>query len=338
MPKTLNSYLTMLLVPYQIEVLAIALHVKLFQRIEEQKCTAEDLALILAFDPTNTKIFLDALVMLELIEEDASFYANTDITKTFFIFDAPKYCGDVFLHRKAMLHQGVKMLEKLLKEGNKEMIHTKHPQRWAQASKKFLKQEQKNLISHVALKCLKHLPSLPDNAKILDIGCASGIVGLEILQTRPSWHGVFFDYPEVIEIVQEHIEEYALKSRTTTLCGDVQMDDIGYGYDLIWCSNLFYFFENPTSVIEKLYNALNPNGILISAHVEIDITNSHDTDSFFYFLFLNLQGKRIFKPTELSVMFNKAGFEPIQTFTSHDTPMTPTTVHILKKEAHHVSC
>lgn len=337
MLKTLNAYLTMLLVPYKIEVLAIALHVKLFKHIEEQPCTALDLAKLLSFDPTNTKIFLEALVMLELIEERDAFYTNTPLSKTFFVFDAPRYCGDVFLHRKAMLTQGVKMLEPLLEEGNRHTIQTKQPTKWAQASKKFLKQEQKTLISQVALACVKHASSLPKNAKILDIGCASGIIGLELLRANPSWSGIFFDYPEVIEIVQEHIEEYALSSRALLRCGNVQTDEFGNGYDLIWCSNLLYFLEDPSALIKKLYNALNPNGVLISAHVEIDATNPQHSDRFFYFLFLNLQGKRIFKPEELSEMFTQAGFSQMQTFTSHDMPMTPTTIHILKKEAPHVA-
>ncbi|MBE0497560.1 MAG: methyltransferase domain-containing protein [Campylobacterales bacterium] len=333
MQKRLNTYLTMLLVPSKIEVLTLALHVKLFHLIETGKRTSNAMAIALDNDPKNMEIFLDALVALGLLVKKKGVYYNTEVARTFFDVASPQYCGDVFLHKKEMLWQGNKMLSGLLKEGNKKAITAKHPKKWAHAAKKVLKQEQKNLIAHIAVKIAKSIPTFPTMTNMLDLGCASGIIGLEILKANPSLKGVFFDYPEVVEVVQENISEYNLQSRASTLSGDLQQDAIGSGYDLIWCSNIFYFLENEQEILKKIHNALNPNGILISAHVEVDETNPLGADGFFHFLFLNLQGRRTFKPDALTSLFKKANFETLQTYVSHEMPMTPTTIHLLKKSA-----
>ena len=211
------------------------------------------------------------------------------------------------------------------------MADSKHPQRWANAAKKILKQEQKNLISPVAVNIVKNLKEFKNMNKALDLGCSSGIIGLEIIKEHPTMKGVLFDYKEVIEVANEHIKEYELEKIVTTLSGDIEFDDIGSGYDLIWCSNIFYFFKDKKEVIQKIYNALSPNGILVSAHVEIDNNNMLDKISYFYFLFLNMQERNKLEPMELSNIFEDVGFRSINSYTNHDMPMTPFQIHIAKK-------
>ncbi|MFY9094997.1 class I SAM-dependent methyltransferase, partial [Aliarcobacter butzleri] len=166
---------------------------------------------------------------------------------------------------------------------------------------------------------------------MLDLGCSSGVIGLEITKNHPNIKTTLFDYEEVTNITKEHINEYNLQNRVFVLSGDIEKNDIGKNYDLIWCSNIFYFFKDKKKVIKKIYDALNSNGILVSCHVEIDTKNSLDENSFFYFLSLNLQGKNILKPMELSDIFEEVGFKSINSYTTYKTPMTPSQIHICKK-------
>ncbi|RXI45031.1 methyltransferase [Malaciobacter mytili] len=328
--KNINKYLNMLLIQQKTEILEIALNLKIFKLIQEGVNRVFDISLKIKIDDSKTKILLDSLVFMELLEVKQDKYYVTQFAKEFFICETSSYCGDVFLHRKQMIENGKKMIKSLLEEDIK-LKDNKTAKLWADASKKFLKQEQRNLIAPIAFDIIKNLKEFNFINKMLDLGCASGIVGLEITKNHPTLKTTLFDYKEVTDIAKEHIKEYKLEKQVTVLSGDIEKDEIGTNYDLIWCSNIFYFFKNKKEVIEKIYNSLSPNGILVSCHVEIDTKNNLDENSFFYFLSLNLQGKNILKPMELSKIFEEVGFSTINSYTTYKTPMTPSQIHICKK-------
>lgn len=331
MKNNINKYLNMLLVQQETEILGIALDLKLFKLLEKDNYTANNLAKKLDSDSHNIKVLLDGLVFMDLLQLNNEIYTNTNITKQFFVYGSSQYCGDVYLNRQEILNSARKRTASLVKNGCGKMLDSKHPKRWADAAKGSLKQEQKNLISPVATNIVKNLKEFKDINKMLDLGCSSGIIGLEMIKNHPTMNGVLFDYKEVAEVANEHIKEYGLENRVTILNGDIELDDIGNGYDLIWCSNIFYFFKNKKEVIEKIYDALAPNGVLVSAHVEIDNTNMLDKISYFYFLFLNMQERNKLEPMELSNIFEDVGFRSINSYTNHDMPMTPFQIHIVKK-------
>lgn len=328
--QNINDYLSLLLAQQKTEILELALELKIFKLIEENINTIFIISSKININEHKTKILLDSLVFMELLEINQDKYLNTKFAKESFIYGASSYCGDVFLHRKQLAENGKKMMKSMFEE-KKELEEIKIAKLWADASKKFLKQEQKNLIAPMAVDIIKNLKEFSSLNKMLDLGCSSGVIGLEITKNHPNIKTTLFDYEEVTNITKEHINEYNLQNRVFVLSGDIEKNDIGKNYDLIWCSNIFYFFKDKKDVIKKIYDALNPNGILVSCHVEIDTKNSLDENSFFYFLSLNLQGKNILKPMELSDIFEEVGFKSINSYTTYKTPMTPSQIHICKK-------
>lgn len=328
--QNINNYLSLLLAQQKTEILELALELKIFKLIEENINTIFIISSKININEHKTKILLDSLVFMELLEINQDKYLNTKFAKESFIYGASSYCGDVFLHRKQLAENGKKMMKSMFEE-KKELEEIKIAKLWADASKKFLKQEQKNLIAPMAVDIIKNLKEFSSLNNMLDLGCSSGVIGLEITKNHPNIKTTLFDYEEVTNITKEHINEYNLQNRVFVLSGDIEKNDIGKNYDLIWCSNIFYFFKDKKEVIKKIYDALNPNGILVSCHVEIDTKNSLDENSFFYFLSLNLQGKNILKPMELSDIFEEVGFKSINSYTTYKTPMTPSQIHICKK-------
>ncbi|QDM00584.1 methyltransferase [Aliarcobacter butzleri] len=328
--QNINNYLSLLLAQQKTEILELALELKIFKLIEENINTIFIISSKININKHKTKILLDSLIFMELLEINQDKYLNTKFAKEAFIYGASSYCGDVFLHRKQLAENGKKMMKSMFEE-KKELEEIKIAKLWADASKKFLKQEQKNLIAPMAVDIIKNLKEFSSLNNMLDLGCSSGVIGLEITKNHPNIKTTLFDYEEVTNITKEHINEYNLQNRVFVLSGDIEKNDIGKNYDLIWCSNIFYFFKDKKEVIKKIYDALNPNGILVSCHVEIDTKNSLDENSFFYFLSLNLQGKNILKPMELSDIFEEVGFKSINSYTTYKTPMTPSQIHICKK-------
>ena len=331
MENNINKYLNWLLEGQKIEILSIALDLQIFRLIESKVDTLEVLVKELNSDSENTKVLMNSLIYLDLIKEKKGVYSNTPFIQNFFIYGSKTYSGDIFLYRKKLLNGARDMFKSLILNGNKNIKDSKHPDKWAQAAKENLKQEQKTLVAPYAIDIIKSLPEFKSLNKVLDLGCSSAIVGLELVKNHSNAKGVCFDYAEVTEVVDEHIKEYSLESRVSTLAGDIEFDDIGNGYDLIWCSNIFYFIKNKKEVFDKLYKALNKGGVLISTHIEIDEQDQIDDASYFYYLFLNLQGKEYLKSKEIKASFQDSGFSDISTHKNFDFPMTPLQVHIARK-------
>lgn len=331
MENNINRYLTMLLVQQETEILGVALNLKLFKLLENNQYTALEIAKMLTCDYNNMKILLDGLVLMDILDENNEVYTNTDITQKFFIHDSSTYCGDTFLHRQAGMSHARSVIGTLVKDGKEQIEANSDHKQWSDAARTFLKQEQKNIISLVTNNIVENLKEFKGMKKMLDLGCSSGVIGLEILKKHASLEGVFFDYPAVTDVVETHIKEYNLQERAITLSGDIEIDDIGSGYDLVWCSSIFYFAKNREKLIQKIYDALNPNGILISSHVEVDKKNVQEKNSFFYFLFMGMQGRGVLKPMELSGIFDEVGFRSISSYTTNEMPMTSAQIHIAKK-------
>ena len=76
-------------------------------------------------------------------------------------------------------------------------------------------------------------------------------------------NAVLFDLKGVTSAAKQNAREYDLKDRIKFISKDADKDDIGGGYDLIICMNLFYFTRDVTRICEKIYKALNKNGIFL---------------------------------------------------------------------------
>ena len=175
--QNINDYLSLLLAQQKTEILELALELKIFKLIEENINTIFIISSKININAHKTKILLDSLIFMELLDINQDKYLNTKFAKEAFIYGTSSYCGDIFLHRKQLTENGKKMMKSMFEE-KKELEEIKIAKLWADASKKFLKQEQKNLIAPMAVDIIKNLKEFSSLNKMLDLGCASGIIGL----------------------------------------------------------------------------------------------------------------------------------------------------------------
>jgi predicted O-methyltransferase YrrM len=109
------------------------------------------------------------------------------------------------------------------------------------------------------------LPEFKSFQKMLDLGGGPGLIGMSIIAAHPSMKGVLFDLPPMAKIAETFIKKYGMEDRMMALGGDGFRDSIGEGYDLvIVCSSLQAFKDQLDAVVKKIYDALNPGGVMIS--------------------------------------------------------------------------
>lgn len=100
----------------------------------------------------------------------------------------------------------------------------------------------------------KIIKLVPQNSKVLDVGCASGYIASQLKKKNCEIHG--------IDIAEEYLKE------ARTYCDKVQLLDISKEsiqgtFDVIILGDVIEHTSNPEEILNKLKKNLNKNGSII---------------------------------------------------------------------------
>ena len=246
-----------------VNVVNSALQLDLFSHLTE-KITAEALADSQGWNKDNTKYLCDALYSLGYIEKEGRFYVNTPEANRLLASDSPEELRG-FLLFYGMNDQFKDMdIIKAVKQGP-VMQEQKQQSLSFEQYAKTLRQAQGGYRREEILKIVRELPENKRIHKILDLGCATGLLGLAVIGDQENRTGVLYDRPPMQSLIQESIQMADLETRAQVMTGDFMSDDIGSGYDLILAVGVLGFAKSDMDgLMKKLYKALNHGGILIS--------------------------------------------------------------------------
>jgi len=259
------------------QVLYTAMHYDVFTLLEKPK-TAKDLAEEIGTDFEITDKFLDALVALKLISERDGKYSNTSLARTFLVKGSPFYQGNL-IKVYAMAYDAWSKLGQALKEG---VIPQKPDEKKSAFDKTFiLSMAEANMRGplHRVVKKIKDIPKFKKAKKLLDLGGGHGLHAIAFAQINPDLEAIVFDLPPVVEVTKEFISQYGMEERVKVMAGDFDKDDFGKGYDVIFVSHSLFYHTRETihEPLEKIYEALNDGGILISNHWMLDNRKNSST-------------------------------------------------------------
>lgn len=95
---------------------------------------------------------------------------------------------------------------------------------------------------------------MPDS--LIDIGCGTGQLLCQIAQTHPGIDLTGIDKAE--EMIQKCRDK---KIPGQLICGDVgELDALAKKYDAAICCHSFPYYQNKTTIIDKVHGMLNENG------------------------------------------------------------------------------
>jgi predicted TPR repeat methyltransferase len=179
----------------------------------------------------------------------------------------PASLGEGFIHQAAMSEVMLKDLSKLVLEGPPAYSAEDDPndeQKWSRRAVWMANNERAGIAQQMAA-IVSTLPEFPSFGKMLDLGGGPGIFGIAMVLKHPTMKGVIFDRKPVVEIARRFITEYKVEKRMDVRAGDYNRDSLGQGYDLIWASSTLNFAQNNMDeVMQKIHDALNPDGVFIN--------------------------------------------------------------------------
>jgi SAM-dependent methyltransferase len=253
----------MLFAPVRSKLLLTGIELKVFSHLSELR-SADAVAEAIGTHPRNTRVFLDGLAAIDLLEKRDGLYRNSPVSQAFLVEGNPTYIGQI-LTFMARTDAPLENLSKLIKEGPPPQ-----PEK-SQFSEEMLAQGAHMMANseragdaQLLLKIVSKLPEFPLLKKMLDLGGGPGIIGTAIVAAHPNMKGVIFDLPAVVKVAERFIKEDNMEDRMEVLGGDFNRDSIGEGYDLILACNTLQFARDIDFVMKKVYNALNENGVFVS--------------------------------------------------------------------------
>ena len=258
------------------KLLHAAIELDVFSHLTEP-ITAGTLAEKLGWHGENTEYLLSALVSVGFLTKEGDCYRNTPETDRYLVKGKPEYMGGFLLFYS--LNEGAVPMDvkKLVTEGPGEPQQMEQTLDFAQYGK-ALREAQRGYRQQELLRIVRALPENKRIKRVLDLGCATGLLGLAVVGDREDRTGVFFDQlpPALIE---ESAESAGLSDRIEVIHGNFMTDDIGAGYDLILAVGIMLFAKgNMDTLLAKCYDALRPGGVLLVAGegIEPDHTGPWD--------------------------------------------------------------
>lgn len=291
-----------------------ALELDVFSHLTKQVEMAE-LAAEMNWDEANTGYFLGALSALGFVEQSGGKYQNTEESQKYLVKGSPEYLGDFILfygQNEGTIPMDVK---KLLAEGPQPMPQMEMEQSldFAQYGQ-MLRMSEEGYRQQEILRIVRTLPENNTLRRVLDVGCATGLLGLSVIGDAPERRGVLFDQIPP-QIMQESVARMGLQDRAEVLQGNFLTDPVGVGYDLILAVSIMLFAKgNMEALLKKFYNALNPGGVLliISEGIAPDFSEPWDMVTGYLPYYLNGMDMGV-KKGEVPEAARKAGFTKVET-------------------------
>jgi len=337
-PAILQPYWDLALANVKADALRIALEWDLFRQLNQPQ-TATDIAACLGVDISNMGYVLELLWSMDLLARESGDpvrYCNQDITRQYFASDAEHYLGDAFLFRLTGLRHFGGQLAQQVQSGT---VYSQAPdaittqENWAKAANVQIAQEQRAITTGVVRDLMTRVPEFQRGGRLLDLGGGPGLVAISLLQDNPLWSGAVFDFPETVKVARGNIDKAGLSERLKVIGGNLATDPIGDNFDLIWCSSVLHFMPDIEATLTKIWAALKPGGVFISAHAEVPSTATDASKVLPYYLAMRMKGCHVTQQDELAALMTQVGFARIEQYPQVTFPVAPVTVIVARKEA-----
>ncbi len=334
----LQPYWDLAVAPVQADGLAAALELGIFEVLATPHTPAQ-LADVLSLHGPHTALLLELLWSMQVLERDgadteALRYRCTATTLQYFCRDAVAFCGDAWLYRLHALRHFATQLNTLVRDGGKVTPYsTASGVNWAAAAQQQIGQEQRAVTMRAALCVMQRVAPFADGntpLRLLDAGGGPGWVAIALAQAHAGLHGCVFDWPETVAVAAANIAHAQLSDRLETLGGDLDSDDIGGGYDLIWCSSVLHFVPDMAGALRKMQAALKPGGVLVCVQAEIAPAPSDAARVLPYYLPMRMLGRTVTRHGELAQLLRDTGWKQVEQYGASDFPMAPMQVLIAR--------
>jgi ubiquinone/menaquinone biosynthesis C-methylase UbiE len=244
-------------------ILDATLEYDFFTHIHKGAHSADEVAREAGTDPRATRIVLDSLLAMDLVEKRNGCYYLPPISEAFLVRGKPDYVGD-FRHVALALWDGLAHLKESLKTGKPlgRMDTVTELSVWERLVLGIIVVAEP--VAQALCDILK-IGSERKGIRVLDIAGGSSIFGMTILSRDPAAQVTQLDWPNINAVAKKLNRERGFEGKICFLDGEYRSTPLpSNSCDLVLASN-FCRFESPQGnqeLFTKAYTALKPGGVL----------------------------------------------------------------------------
>jgi SAM-dependent methyltransferase len=283
-------------------VVLTANNYRVFDHLNAPK-TAVRIAGIIKTDPRATEILLDAVTSVGLLKKTGGKYRNTEMARKFLVKDSPLYQGDMLRHADH-LWKSWSGLDEVVKTGKPNRSGSRDYDSFIRAMHNNAVFRAKAVIDSINLKGV---------TRALDLGGGPGTYSMELARRRISV--THFDLLEPVKIAKSLVAGQKLKN-IYFVPGDFHTDDIGFGYDLVFISQILHSLSIIESInlIRKAKDALTPKGTIAIHEFLLEEDRAHPAPGalFSVNMLVNTPEGRSYTVEEMKGWLTKTGFKGIK--------------------------
>lgn len=251
------------------QTLLTANRLGLFSVLANEAMTLEQIAGELGTVIKATRMFLNACIALDLIEQSEGKYQNTALSKAFLTPGSQGYLGDAIRYSDDLYATWGK-LEDALKSGSPPMATEKYTGEDEEQTRHFVYGMHNRALGIGRM--MVDLVDLSGRKKMIDVGGGPGTYSSLFAQRYSELQSQVLDLPGVLKIATEIIESLGVSKQVTTQPLNYMEDDFPAGNDVVMISGVFHRETEETcrGFIRRAYDSLQTGGILIVSDVFTD--------------------------------------------------------------------
>ncbi|MFI7441594.1 methyltransferase [Nonomuraea indica] len=238
-----------------------------FDCLAEGPVDADTAAGRLGADPRGTRILLNALAAIGLVEEDGGRFGLPAGADRLLVSKSPGYLGDmVHVMASDWEWDALKRLDEAVRRGGTVMdVHAETPgyEYWEDFAAYAVAVARPT--AEVAADALASWAAGRERLDVLDVACGHGMYGLTLAQRNPQAQVWALDWPNVLPLTEQHAERMGVADRLHRLPGDMFEVPLGGPYDVVMVTNVLHHFseEKAGELLARLAPAVRPDGKIV---------------------------------------------------------------------------
>jgi len=286
-------------------VLTAARDAGLVRALASGPLTAQAYAEKLGTDPRATRLVLEALVALDVASRNGDFYDASPKLRDFLqpMGQMPFPVENFWSHVPGFLRTGEPFTRMDASPAQREESYRGTVSMLAR------------MFEGTARELASKIEKAP--ARVLDVGCGSGVWSLAIAERFPESHVTGLDFPAVLESFTTRAEALGVANRTATIPGNMHDAPLPSGaFDMVVIANVLRL-ETPdraAALLARLATAVAPGGALLVVDALAGGTPERERARALYALNLALrtQQGRVHSPAEITGWLETAGLHGVQ--------------------------
>jgi ubiquinone/menaquinone biosynthesis C-methylase UbiE len=248
-------------------LLRAGLNLGVFDALAAGPRNIEDVAQRIQAHPRGTRILVNALASIGLLELKDGKFRLTSGAARHLVSTGPEYVGGMArVFASDWEWDALKDLAAAVRRGGTvQEVHAETPgyEYWEDFASYATTVAEPT--ARVLADVLAPWAGRRETLDVLDVACGHGVYGYTIAVSHPQARVWSLDWPNVLEITKQHAKRLGVRARAQFIPGDMFEVPLGGPYDLVLVTNVTHHFaeERVTALLTRLASVVRPGGRVV---------------------------------------------------------------------------